>query len=215
METRSASRPSHPDDALDWSGKTRSARLARVNKPLRCRPLEGRRDQKSPLRRCFRPRPPLRTRCAGFASGCQSSVRSCDRGDLWSCDRGSGDLAPGGCPASCPDAHRPTHGHRHVRNWARAQLGSTAIHCKRFLRQARKNFARPARLRVRASRSAGAMHCGPRGCAGRLGPGLAGPPLRGRGVFGYIRATFRRAGARRGSDRGRICSARHAHLTGV
>src|SRR6266540_4945973 len=28
------------------------------------------------------------------------------------------DLAPGGCPASCPDAHRPTHGHRHVRNRA-------------------------------------------------------------------------------------------------
>jgi hypothetical protein len=25
---------------------------------------------------------------------------------------------PGGCPASCPDAHRPARGHRHVRNWA-------------------------------------------------------------------------------------------------
>ena len=37
------------------------------------------RDQKSPLRRCFKPRPPWRTRCAGFASGCQSSVRSCKR----------------------------------------------------------------------------------------------------------------------------------------
>jgi hypothetical protein len=28
----------------------------------------------------------------------------------------------GGCPASCPDAHRPTHGHRHVRNWAIEQI---------------------------------------------------------------------------------------------
>src|SRR5207302_6029719 len=37
------------------------------------------RDQKSPLRRCFKPRPSWRTRCAGFASGCQSSVRSCKR----------------------------------------------------------------------------------------------------------------------------------------
>ena len=27
-------------------------------------------------------------------------------------------LVPGGCPASCPDAHRPARGHRHVRNWA-------------------------------------------------------------------------------------------------
>jgi hypothetical protein len=81
METRSASRLSHSSDALDWNGRSRSARLARVNKPLRCRPLEGRRDQKSPLRRCFRPRPPLRAGCAGFASGCQSSVRSYDRGD--------------------------------------------------------------------------------------------------------------------------------------
>src|ERR687888_1868661 len=32
------------------------------------------------------------------------------------------DLAPGGCPASCPDAHRPTHGRRHVRNWAIAHI---------------------------------------------------------------------------------------------
>jgi hypothetical protein len=81
METRSASWLSHSSDALDWNGRSRSARLARVNKPLRCRPLEGRRDQKSPLRRCFRPRPPLRAGCAGFASGCQSSVRSYDRDD--------------------------------------------------------------------------------------------------------------------------------------
>src|SRR5262249_54827004 len=39
------------------------------------------RDQKSPLRRCFKPRPPWRTRCAGFASGCQSSVSGLKRSD--------------------------------------------------------------------------------------------------------------------------------------
>ena len=61
---------------MPWigAGGSRSARLARSNKPLRCRPLEGRRDQKSPLRRCFKPRPPLRAGYAGFASGCRSSV---------------------------------------------------------------------------------------------------------------------------------------------
>ena len=52
---------------------TRSARPARMDKPLRCRPLEGRRDQRSPLRRCFKPRPPLSAGCAGFASGCRLS----------------------------------------------------------------------------------------------------------------------------------------------
>ena len=61
------------DAALVWSGKTRSARPARMDKPLRCRPLEGRRDQRSPLRRCFKPRPPLSAGCAGFASGCRLS----------------------------------------------------------------------------------------------------------------------------------------------
>ena len=35
--------------------------------------LEGRRDQRSPLRRCFKPRPPLSAGCAGFASGCRLS----------------------------------------------------------------------------------------------------------------------------------------------
>ncbi len=66
---------SSPDDAaLDWSGDSRSARPARMDKPLRCRPLEGRRDQRSPFRRCFKPRPPLSAGYAGFASGCRSSV---------------------------------------------------------------------------------------------------------------------------------------------
>src|SRR5438309_10596925 len=44
------------------------------------------------------------------------------------------DLAPGGCPASCPDAHRPTHGHRHVRNWATRDIIVVAATCKTFLR---------------------------------------------------------------------------------
>ena len=35
--------------------------------------MEGRRDQRSPLRRCFKPRPPLSAGCAGFASGCRLS----------------------------------------------------------------------------------------------------------------------------------------------
>ncbi len=121
METRSASRPSHPNDALDWSGRSRSARLARVNKPLRCRPLEGRRDQKSPLRRCFKPRPPLRAGCAGFASGCQSSVRSCDRYDRRVCDPRSWRSCSGrlsGLLSGCP----PTD----TRPQARAKLGEGA-----------------------------------------------------------------------------------------
>src|SRR5216110_2285613 len=42
------------------------------------------------------------------------------------------DLAPGGCPASCPDAHRPTHGHRHVRNWAIAHISDARSHYKKI-----------------------------------------------------------------------------------
>jgi hypothetical protein len=125
METRLANRLSHPDAALVWSGNSPSARLARVNKPLRCRPLEGRRDQKSPLRRCFKPRPPLRAGCAGFASGCQSSVRSCDLGGesraLWAPARSlrsrSGRLS--GLLSGCP----PTD----TRPQARAKLGNSAL----------------------------------------------------------------------------------------
>src|SRR3989442_13834591 len=44
------------------------------------------------------------------------------------------DLAPGGCPASCPDAHRPTHGHRHVRNWAIAHISDVQALDKNFFR---------------------------------------------------------------------------------
>ena len=72
-DTADARDTSPGDAALDWSGRTRSARPAKMDKPLRCRPLEGQRDHRSPLRRCFKPRPPWRTGCAGFASGCRSS----------------------------------------------------------------------------------------------------------------------------------------------
>jgi len=44
----------------------------KMDKPLRCWRLDRQRDQKSPLRRCFKPRPPLSAGCAGFASGCRS-----------------------------------------------------------------------------------------------------------------------------------------------
>src|SRR5689334_25299742 len=43
----------------------------------------------------------------------------------------------GGCPASCPDAHRPTHGHRHVRNWANPHLCATRAQCKKKFRRRR------------------------------------------------------------------------------
>jgi hypothetical protein len=62
--------------------------------------------QKSPIRRCFKPRTPLSAGIAGFASGCRSHEQENEIAFL------------GGCPASCPDAHRSTHGHRHVRKRA-------------------------------------------------------------------------------------------------
>src|ERR1700761_8176973 len=43
-----------------------------MDKPLRCWLVDSQRDQKSPLRRCFKPRPPLSAGCARFASGCRS-----------------------------------------------------------------------------------------------------------------------------------------------
>ena len=65
---------------------------------------------KKPVRRCFKPRPPLRAGYAGFASGCRLGV---SRTRSFS----------GGCPASCPDAHQPARDHRHVRNWAGIEIG--------------------------------------------------------------------------------------------
>src|SRR4051794_34422240 len=40
----------------------------------------------------------------------------------------------GGCPASCPDTYRLTHDHRHVRNWARAEIGVLSLLRKIFFR---------------------------------------------------------------------------------
>src|SRR5262249_6451776 len=75
---------------------------------------------KKPFRRCFKPRPPWRAGCAGSppaaGRGCKEVVVS----------------SLGGCPASCPDAHRPTHGHRHVRNWAIVQISDLDARCKLF-----------------------------------------------------------------------------------
>src|SRR6202035_205040 len=228
METRSASRPSHPDDALDWSGRSRSARLARVNKPLRCRPLEGRRDQKSPLRRCFRPRPPLRTRCAGFASGCRSMFSelrpwTSGQSDLGSWRSRSGRLS--GLLSGCP----PTD----TRPQARAKLGEGAIslYCdplqelsaskvKKLLRCRGAELARVAATAI--SNQILARAPAPRRQRRRLA-GSAGP--RGNGGAGAVEpAPARRltiawpsrfwlyprhfppagATARRGSDRGRM-----------
>src|SRR5216684_2026544 len=86
------------------------------------------RDQKSPLRRCFKPRPPWRTRYAGFASGCQSSVRSSnDPTALRSSRSRSGRLS--GLLSGCPPID--------TRPQARAKLGKLQISyfrrsCKRF-----------------------------------------------------------------------------------
>src|SRR5437764_4345513 len=71
--------------------------------------VESGRDQRSPLRRCFKPRPLRRAECAGFASSCRSDVLKSSH-------------SPGGWPASCPATYRSTHGHRHVRNWARIEI---------------------------------------------------------------------------------------------
>src|SRR5690606_7693543 len=79
-------------------------------------------DQRSPLRRCFKPRPLLRAECAGFASGCRSITKKVVT------------TLSGGCPASCPDTYRPTHGHRHVRNWAGTEIWKTDRECKSFQR---------------------------------------------------------------------------------
>src|SRR5262249_15163062 len=63
---------------LPWIGMGRSPfrtagndeQASSVAAPAYGRPVD---DQKSPVRRCFKPRPPWRAGCAGFASGCRSS----------------------------------------------------------------------------------------------------------------------------------------------
>ena len=76
METRGRhNAPPTRRCCLRLDGETPSARLAMRNKPLRCRPLEGRRDQKSPsvVASSYVPRgvrgspvsPPAAGRCSG------------------------------------------------------------------------------------------------------------------------------------------------------
>src|SRR3954470_21844632 len=105
METRTASMGSSPDDAaLDWKGKVPDRTPGNEKQASSVLTFGGPTRPKKPVRRCFKSRPPLRARYAGFASGCRLVIESAE--------------LSGGCPASCPDAHQPTRDHRHVRNWA-------------------------------------------------------------------------------------------------
>ncbi len=100
------------------------------------------RDQKSPLRRCFKPRPSWRTRCAGFASGCQSSVRSSGNPvTLRSSRSRSGRLS--GLLSGCPPID--------TRPQARAKLGKPQISdfrrpCKSFARLVRVHDQKNSRI---------------------------------------------------------------------
>jgi hypothetical protein len=96
---------SHPSAAMVWIGNARSAPRQEGQASSDIRHWR-RHFQKSPIRRCFKPRTPLSAGIAGFASGCRSHEQESEITFL------------GGCPASCPDAHRSTHGHRHVRKRA-------------------------------------------------------------------------------------------------
>ena len=98
---------------MDWSGMNRSALPART-RSLLVPTLADQREPRSPLRRCFKPRPMRRAWCAGFASGCRSEFL--ERLSLESL------VSPGGWRASCPATYRPTRDHRHVRNWASVEI---------------------------------------------------------------------------------------------
>jgi hypothetical protein len=103
---------SSPDDAaLDWSGRTRSARPAKMKQASSVSTFGGPTRPRSPLRRCFKPRPPLEKRSKPV------SLPAAGRGAK------KGRPSSGGCPATCPDTYRPTRGHRHVRIWAGAHIG--------------------------------------------------------------------------------------------
>ena len=45
--------------AIDWKGEIPVRTPGKIDKPLRSRPLEGRQRRKSPVRRCFKSRPPF------------------------------------------------------------------------------------------------------------------------------------------------------------
>jgi len=106
----SRSRFDHTGDCcgLDWGSP--APRLGKRDKPFQRSGRYAPAFQKSPIRRCFKPRPPPSARFAGFASGCRSDFLERVL-----------DLSPGGWRASCPATYRPTHVHRHVRIWARCK----------------------------------------------------------------------------------------------
>src|ERR1700712_4307394 len=120
------------------------------DKPLRYSRwlVESQQNQKSPIRRCFKSRPPLRTRCAGSppaaSHGCKDmkspSTASLERdagllSSVTDLKRPSASSSLGGCPASCPDTYRLTHDHRHVRNWARVHISGLSLLCNIFFQQ--------------------------------------------------------------------------------
>lgn len=114
---------------IGWGDPVRTP--GKMDKPLRLLCLwRAKRDQKSPLRRCFKPRPPLRTECAGFRLRLPVDNRATPEGVG----------RPGGCPASCPDAHQLARGHRHVRNWAKGQIGILFSRFKYFFCRTRRIF---------------------------------------------------------------------------
>src|SRR5260370_18443713 len=112
-------KPDHA--ALDWNGETpfrTAGNEEQASSVARAGGWRTGRDQKSPLRRCFKPRPSWRTRCAGFASGCQSSVRSSDDPVILRSSRSrSGRLS--GLLSGCPPID--------TRPQARAKLGKLQI----------------------------------------------------------------------------------------
>ena len=112
---------SSPDDAaLVWRGNIPVRTRGNDKQASSVLTFGGPTRPKKPVRRCFKSRPSLRTRYAGFASGCRLGV---SRTRTFS----------GGCPASCPDAHQPARDHGHVRNWAGLEIGASPSDHKRFL----------------------------------------------------------------------------------
>src|SRR5262249_1379228 len=107
---------------------------------------------KKPIRRCFKPRPPLSAGCAGFASGCRSRSEV-GKSNL----RRLSGLLSGCLPIDTRPQARAKLGERHI-------IASN-LHCKR-IRQAGA-FSLQASFRLRAaaiaatdSSPAGRRHCG-------------------------------------------------------
>jgi hypothetical protein len=136
MGTRRGEGLNPADAALAWIGETpirTRGNDEQASSVARAGGWKTGRDQKSPLRRCFKPRPSWRTRCAGFASGCQSSVRrSNDPMTLRSLRSRSGRLS--GLLSGCPPID--------TRPQARAKLGRLEIG---DFQKSRKRFAPPYR----------------------------------------------------------------------